>query len=328
MKKQLTLIALAFTVSTTFAQDLTSKKGEQILPEAEDWSIGADATPFLQYMGNFFGKTTTNNAPTFNFLNPSSPLFITGKYFVEAQKAYRAGVRIGLGTVTNREMVADRSARSMAQATPTAPSTYPAGAAQKENVWKRSTTNIGLSVGIEKRKGKTRLQGYYGGEAGIAFSSSKDKFTYGNSLNPNGAAITPSSNPRVVVTGEDSFSGASNVTASTFSSIPGMVGDARVTERKNGSSFTFGVRGFIGVEYFVLPKISLGGEFGWGLGLTTFGKTKTTYESEGDDNVALTDNTTGTTTIEGSKDGQFILDINNANSMFGPSGSLRLNFHF
>src|SRR5688500_10229821 len=98
MKKSITMLALAFGVTSTFAQDLTSKKGEQILPEAEDWSIGIDATPFLEYMGNFFGKTSPNAAPTFNFLNSNQT--ITGKYFTEATMAYRASLRIGFGSVT------------------------------------------------------------------------------------------------------------------------------------------------------------------------------------------------------------------------------------
>nr|MCU0360765.1 hypothetical protein [Bacteroidia bacterium] len=61
--------------------------------------------------------------------------------------------------------------------------TYPTNAAEVENVWKQSGNTIALSGGLEMRKGKTRLQGYYGGEVGILFASSKDKFEYGNALN-------------------------------------------------------------------------------------------------------------------------------------------------
>ena len=48
MKKSIALVAMAFGVSSAFAQDLTSKKGEPILPEAGDWSIGIDAAPFCK----------------------------------------------------------------------------------------------------------------------------------------------------------------------------------------------------------------------------------------------------------------------------------------
>jgi hypothetical protein len=321
MKKLITTVALAVITTGAFAQDLTSKKGEQILPEAEDWSIGVDATPFLDYMGNFFGKSSSNSAPTFNFLNSSQQL-IMGKYFVDPQTAYRVGLRIGFGGATQRNMVANRfSAPTLTS------STYPAADPLVENEWKHSQTNIGLAVGMEKRKGKTRLQGYYGGEVGIWLGSSKDKFTYGNALNPSSAS-TSSSNPVVVVDpSDDNFSAGSNITNAV--NITGMNPGsyARVTERKNGSTFSFGLRGFIGVEYFVLPKISLGGEFGWGLGLTSNGKTTTTYESIGNTG-GTADDQVGTTTIEGSKRGNWELDTDNINALFGPSGSLRLNFHF
>lgn len=310
MKKSIALVALAFGVTSAFAQDLTSKKGEPILPEAGDWSIGIEATPFLDYAGNFFGKTVKNNAPTWNFLNGNN--VIVGKYFVEANKAYRAGIRIGFGSNTERAMVADRAAASNTTVT------FPSANAMKENEWKHSNTAFGLTGGIEMRKGKTRLQGFYGGELGIFFGSSKDKFTYGNAL------VATGTNP-VLVSNADAFAGANNVNAAP--PIQGVAGSARATERKNGSTFTFGVRGFVGAEYFVLPKISVGAEFGWGIGLTSRGKTSTTWESIGASSGA-TANTVGTTTIEGSKSGSFGLDTDNINNLWSPSAALRMNFHF
>lgn len=309
MKKTLVVIALAFGAANGFAQDLTSKKGEPILPEAGDWAIGVDANPFLQYVGNFFGKSTTNSAPSFLF--PNGVQVITGKYFVDAQTAYRMGLRIGLNNDTQRQMVGDRTATSN--------TTFPQPIAMTENSWKHSTTSVGLSAGIEKRKGKTRLQGYYGGELGIYLSTSKDKFEYGNSLNPGG---TP---PVSVDINNDEFFGANNTDNNP--GIQGIDGNgARVIERKNGTTFSFGVRGFVGVEYFILPKISLGGEFGWGLGLTSMGKSSTDWESTGTDAQGTL--VAQPTTIEGSKQSSFSLDTDNSTGMWGPTGSLRLMFHF
>ncbi len=308
MKKSIALVALAFGVTNAFAQDLTSKKGEPILPEAGDWGIGVDATPFLQYAGNFFGKATTNTAPTFNFFAGQT---ITGRYFQDAQTVYRGSLRIGFGSESQRQMVDDRSVIP-------ATSSFPTADPMVENVYKQSNTNIGLAAGIEKRRGKTRLQGYYGGEVGINLSTSKDKFTYGNALNP-----TPTgTNPAVGVTTDDAFSGASNI-----GPVPsaGSTGSGRITERKNGTSFSFGVRGFIGAEYFVLPKMSIGGEFGWGIGLTSIGKSKTTWESTGNPGTGPT---VGSTTVDGAKQSEFRIDTDNRNSVWGPSGSLRLNFYF
>jgi hypothetical protein len=314
MKKSIALVALAFGVTNAFAQDLTSKKGEPILPEAGDWGIAIDATPFLNYAGNMFGKTANNVAPTWNFFTQAQT--ITGRYFKDASTVYRGSLRIGFGGNTVREMTADRTTPSNTVIT------FPSADPMKENTWKNSTTTIGLAGGIEKRKGKTRLQGYYGAELGIYFSTSKDKFTYGNALS---APAAGNLNP-VSVTIADQITGGNNYNAAP--AIQGVAGAGRITERKNGSTISFGVRGFIGAEYFVLPKMSIGGEFGWGLGLSNTGKSKTTWESVGQSNAAGSNPTTGSTTIEGSKQGSFALDTDGKNSVWGPSGTLRLNLYF
>ncbi|MBL7900410.1 MAG: hypothetical protein JNK73_00290 [Bacteroidia bacterium] len=311
MKKSLTLLALVLGMSGAFAQDLTSKKGEPFLPEAGDWGLGIDANPFLEYAGNFFGKTTTNPAPTFNFLTPFQ---ITGRYFKDATTAYRGSLRIGFGTITERNMVTDRLA-----AYTNTTNTFPTNPAEVENVWKSSGTNIGISGGLEMRRGKTRLQGYYGGELGISFSTTSDKFEYGNALNTSTTTLVD------VDPTDDAFSGSGNIIPNlSVGNAPAA--DARVITRKNGSTFGIGLRGFVGVEYFLFPKISLGGEFGWGFMLISTGKTKTTVES-------MTTNAsgnlvTGETELEGAKSGEWSLDTDNNNSVWGPAGTLRLNFYF
>jgi hypothetical protein len=323
MKKSLTLLALALGISTSFAQELKSKKDEMILPEAGDWGLAIDADPFLRYAGNFFGKTTTNNAPTFNFF--TNAMTISGKYFTDAQNAYRGSVRIGLGGATERNMVAD-VLKMQAAATSTATG-WPAPSAMVENVWKQSNTTIGLAAGMEMRRGKTRLQGYYGGEVGIYVNMMKDKFTYGNTL-----VSTTTSSLQVDVKAADEFTTPNlygNVGNNVGSpALPGLTAaGARVTERKYGTSFSFGVRGFIGAEYFILAKMSIGGEFGWGLGLTKTGATKTTWEGIGDNGAGT--QSVGSAEIETAKgSGQWWLDTDGKNSVWGPTGTLRLNLYF
>lgn len=291
-----------------------------MLPEEGDWAIAVDATPFLNYAGNFFGKTANNNAPTWNFL--TNPMVITGKMMKDAKNAYRASVRIGMGSASERNMVAD-VLKTAAMGTVTG---WPAALPMLENTWKQSNTTIGLAVGMEMRRGKTRLQGYYGAEAGIYMNMKKDKFEYGNKLV---STTTPSLN--VGVTAADDFT-VTNLYGNTGNNVGtpamgGLVGNARVVERKYGSVFSFGVRGFIGAEYFILAKMSIGGEFGWGLGLTSQGKTKTTWEGIGDNGGGT--QSVGNTEIESSKgSGQWWLDTDGKNSVWGPTGSLRLNLYF
>ncbi|MBI3521183.1 MAG: hypothetical protein HY062_17715 [Bacteroidetes bacterium] len=303
MKKSIALVALAFGVTGAFAQDLTSKKGEPFLPEAGDYAIGVDASPFLQYVGNFFGKNTTNGSPNWNYA--TNNFAITGKKFKDANTAYRATVNIGFSNNGGKSKVLDRSVSTAA--------VYPALPTMVENKYKTSSTTIGLAVGIEKRRGKTRLQGVYGAEAGLGINTSGAKYTYGNSLNPTGTpavVVDPSSNG-------DAMNGGANITTDTYGN------QARVTKVKNGLGFTFGVRAFVGAEYFVAPKISIGGEFGWGLGFGINGKSKTSIESIGGAPASV-----GTQEKEGSKSSNFILGTDNKSSFFGPTGTIRLNLHF
>lgn len=282
-------------------------------PVAGDWAIGIDATPFLNYAGNFFGKTANNNAPTWNFQTTNQT--ITGKYFVSDDMAYRGSLRIGFGSWTDNNMVVNLSDTAVNNNL-----TYPNLPSLTENSAKYSYSHIGLSGGIEKRKGSGRLIGIYGAELGFSISSMSESYTYGNALalNPGDTSVF------VNVTGQDNFGG--NITSDTYGN------DARVIEEKMGTMFTFGVRGFIGAEYFIFPKISLGGEFGWGIGFSTMGGGSTTTESIGGTNTFTAGGSERLSieqqTIENGGSRSFGLDTDRVNTMFAPSGSLRLTFHF
>lgn len=297
MKKSIIAVAALLMGATTYAQD------KVYTPEEGDWAIGIDANPFLSYFGNFIGGAGANAAPSWNFLTTNQT--ITGKYFVSSEMAYRGSLRLGFGSFTEKAMVADRAST----VTPDYPSTLPVMA---ENSWKQSYSNVGLSGGIEFRKGEGRLQGFYGGELGIAFASSGQSYTYGNEL-----TISTAANP-VFVDGADDFNG--NVTGDAFG-FP-----ARVTSEKNGATFGLGLRGFIGAEYFILPKLSLGGEFGWGVMFMSMGASSVTTESLGVNNGGT--EILGTITTEGDRASMFTVDTDNMNTVFGPAAALRLTFHF
>jgi hypothetical protein len=313
MKKPLLIAVLALATAAS-AQDLVSKKGEQFLPEKDDLGIGVDATPFLQYAGNFFGKTSTNTAPGFNFLQSSQQ--ITIRYFTDAKMAIRGGIRFGVVSQTLKQNANVRPASTSTM------NPYPNPKPVVENKWKQSETNIALTGGVEMRRGKTRLQGYYGGELGIGYSSSRDRFTYGNSLN------TSTTSP-VDVDASDEFTGANNVEMSAIPEVAGTT-SLRVLDRKNGAVFAFGLRGFIGAEYFILPKMSIGGEFGWGISFATGGKSLTTYESIGNNDPfnPQSNDQIGTTEVERPGGRFFFFDTENNNTLFGPAATLRMNLYF
>ena len=100
MKKSILAVAVLIGTSATFAQDLTSKKGEAFLPEAGDWAISIDATPLLGYVQGIFGSNGSSAAGSWSFLNGNNT--ITGKYFATDDMAYRGGINIGFSTVTDK----------------------------------------------------------------------------------------------------------------------------------------------------------------------------------------------------------------------------------
>tara|TARA_Y100001954_G_C15816889_1_gene608024 strand:+ start:769 stop:1611 length:843 start_codon:yes stop_codon:yes gene_type:complete len=152
-----------------------------------------------------------------------------------------------------------------------------------------SSSSIYGSVGLEYRRGHNRLQGFYGAEVILGASSSKTAYKYGQEA-----------------VDQLDFNGAQ-----------------REVLYKDGTQVALGGRGFVGVDYFIAPKISIGAEFGWGLGLFVQGRGKTVIERNDDDTI-VEDVTRGSSNT-------FFLGtgIDNGGSfLFGGSGALTLNFLF
>ena len=246
MKKGLLIVAMMIAVSAS-AQEMTSKKGTPILPEAGDWSVGVGANSTLKYFGNLMNGN--NAAPSFDWASTAN--VISFKMMKDANTAYRANVRIGIGS-TKTTAAADTIAGTL-------------------NSAKVSGTHINLGAGIQMYRGKGRLRGYYGGEGNIGLSGSKTTNTYNGNAEA-GSTLTD----------------------------------------KAGTTFSFGLRGFIGAEYFFAPKMSVGGEFGWGLMISSTGASSTT----------VANGLGGSTDNKGGKSSSFGFDTDNA------SGALVLNLYF
>ena len=246
MKKSLLILAMLIGGAVTAQDNMTSKKGTPILPEAGDWSIGIGANSTLEYFGNLMNGS--NSAPSFDW--QSSPNVIRFKMMKDENTAYRAGLRLGFGSEKAKY------------------SGSTAGSKKDSTV---SSMNIDLAAGIQKYRGKGRLRGFYGGEAGIGLGSKKTTETY------NGNAPAPST-----------------------------------LENKEGGTFRFSLGAFIGVEYFFAPKMSVSGELGWGLNLSSTGEGETT----------TADGIGGSTSSKTGKSSSFQFDTNNAD------GAIILNFYF
>ena len=207
MKKIILTVAAVFALSFANAQDLKSSKGENYLPEAGDWAVGFNADGLFNYVGNAFNHTA-NTAPSVTYQNAGT---FVGKKFTTATEAYRviANFQVNSGSETNA-----------------------AG-----NKATNSSFALMAGLGKEWRKGKTRLQGFYGADAMLGISS-------------------------------------------------GSSTDAAGVETKNGMGFSIGAQGFLGAEYFLFPKISIGAQYTYGLSITSqaareVGGVKTTNATSG-----------------------------------------------
>ncbi len=277
-------------------EPLLSKRGHHILPQAGDFALGIDAGPILTFAGELVQINSGGpfvDPSSFDYAGPGQAIY--GKYFVREDFAYRFRVRIGYNSNTMRNRVTDDSYDGdVADYIP----------AEDDVVDKRvqSFTNIRLSGGAEWRRGYGRLQGFYGGEGlfiiqnGTVFNPN-ERYVYGNEHNEDNPAAT---------TTTDFGTGASSLEAQRIISV------------NQGLGFGLGLRAFVGVEYFFAPKMSIGGEFGWGP--TFMGQTNTVETTEAWD--AVENELVEAETVEANPR-NFNLDTDNN---FG--GMLFLLFHF
>lgn len=283
------------------------------LPEAGDWAIAFDASPWLNYFGNFL-SSAGNKAPTANYLSPYNT--IIGKYYVDNQTAYRALLRIGVQSLSQSNTIYNNT--SVSGTPPFVPPTV----TDKESF---DNHFVGLGAGIEKRKGKTRLQGYYGAELMFWLAGSSASYTYGNAYNQ-----TNNPNPLYTTPVLGGLWGNSPTTTNMASGVY----SGRPTAWSSGSVFGISALGFIGFEYFFMPKISIGAEYTWGINFQSTGQGSTTFE---DINPASPGSTVSDKNITpGTGTSGFSIDTG-VNSIFGntessfvsmSSADLNIIFHF
>ena len=233
-----------------------------------------------------------NAVPVFNYLgnmfNESSmnslnidfisDQAIVGKYFLSDKSALRVGLRLGFNSDNNKEFIM----KDLSTPDP------------EELVTDKMMTNMSnfhINVAYELRRGERRLQGYYGGAVALNYSRTNIKYKYGNEMN-------------------------ADFTSPLTTDFGGnVIGGTRVLSTSNLSNFGFGLRGFIGAEYFFAPKISIGCEFGWGpyFNIVSGGSDEVEFWNGEEVEVETTDL---------AKDSNFGFDTDNA------YGNIFLLFHF
>lgn len=232
-------IALLCFTASAFSQESTQEPRQEEesvfakqdpLPKKGDFSIGFDAIPFAEYLGNIFNNTQ-NNSVGADFVGSNQQIF--GKYFLSDDMAVRGRLRLMQDITTDRNRV-------MLDNQP-----VPDPNVEVTDEWTETSTFVRLGGGIEFRKGEGRLIGIYGGEVSFLYGTASTDYDYGNPITAGNQ--TPTTTPGM---------GLTQVNGGRFE---------RLVEEQNNRQIGAGLNGFAGIEYFVAPKISVSAEFTLGV---------------------------------------------------------------
>jgi len=155
MKRIFLLIALSsFVAFSTFSQGTEGKQKKdvkELLPKAGDFALVIDAAPFLDYAADLvsFDGGVPAVSPDFQSFRQD----IMGKYFLEDDFAIRGRLTVGTNNFNNYYYINDDV--KVLAGDPNA---------KTVDVWKQRESLYEFAGGVEKRIGKTRVQGYVGAE--------------------------------------------------------------------------------------------------------------------------------------------------------------------
>jgi len=236
-----------FVAVISFAQTNDSLKTNKqtFVQEKGTMSFGIDAINTINFIGNMFSQSGTNS---FSLNLPNNGQSFLFRYVQNENLYFRAMVRVGYSSITNKENIMDDT-----QSDPNV---------NVEDSYKNTGSNVGLMVGVEKRKGHRRLQGFYGAEIGFNIQTQSETYKYGNSLSNSGNIIS------------NTTDFGRNIDYNT--NPDGYV--MRKLEQKNGTGFGIDFGAFFGAEFFITKQFSVAGEFTWYLIYNNVGNGSKKYE--------------------------------------------------
>jgi len=240
MKKTFSVFLTGLVIATNISAQESSVspvkpiKAEKIYtPQMGDLGLSVDIlTPVMTYVGNMFNNNTNNTFPSV-FSSPSynGNISISGKYFLYEDFALRASVSVDNSNITSSKYVRDDAAYIE----------NTASIAQVTDECTQSSKNMYLSFGAEIRRGYSRLQGFFGAQLIGGYESQNTSYSYGNPI-----------------------TAGNNMPTQGYSTTPtyNIGNNSRLLETNvsGGKDFLIGLGGFVGVEYFILPKMAIGGE--------------------------------------------------------------------
>lgn len=205
----------------------------------------------LPYL-EFLGNAFNGNTDNSLNLGETTLYF---KYFLTDNTAVRAIIGIDNSTNNRRRYVAD----DLLRLDPLNPN------AMAEDLEVRKNRDMFLKVGYQIYKTRNRLAGYYGAQIGYGYENYFSEYTYANPIS------------------------ALNQIPSSAHFGENISGSSRVLEAKDGTSNTISAGLFIGVEYFFMPKMSIGGEYALDFQYSWDGQANATSESWSGSETVKTD---------------------------------------
>jgi hypothetical protein len=263
MKKRLLLAGALLSTMLASAQDpasgssgdevLKNKKGHEILPKAGDIGIGFNTIPVIDmFLSTLNRATAFQGSSNLVQYTQASNNQIVGRYFLDAKTSIR--VRFGVNTLSGSMTNQVQDAAVLYKATlGTLDDINAASLLRVDDKLTFRKSNWMISAGYEKRRGYRRLQGFYGGEFGIGNTSASQEVEYGNAFSD----VYP-------VQFTNNFNSFGITTQQ-----PTSTRVTRTTEIRHRGGMRIGLRGFVGIEYFIFSKISIAAEYGWGYAITT-----------------------------------------------------------
>lgn len=236
MKKIIFLMS-CIVISTGIATAQEPKPEKKYTPEAGEFSIGFDASPIFNYIGNLLNSSEQNNFGGFagkpftagnDLYDPDimPDVSIMAKYMVTDNFAIKANLGLKVIGANVLQYATDDAALLK----------DPLSEAKVVDRYHYSCGGFSLLIGGEYRIGKKRVQGVFGGGLLLALQNNSYSYKFGN-------AITEI-----------------NQHPST-GNYAEWIGDYRTTKANtDGFNTSIGLSASAGVEWFVAPKVSLGAE--------------------------------------------------------------------
>jgi hypothetical protein len=209
------------------------------LPKAGDWAVGIDMQPVYSLFGNIANANAANGLGQFGGEDPLlGGISIMGKLMLDKTTAFR----VNLGVAKDL----DHTYRYQLDDEPIKSQENPFSEAKVQDLNQHNRAVYSLSAGIEFRKGKERIQGYFGGDVVFGMRKDRYQFSYGNAITEVNQTPTRTNynavGPGALVVNNVGYWQATYAT------------------EKYQNTLIAGIAGKVGVEYFVVPKLSFGGE--------------------------------------------------------------------